>query len=69
MGWIQVESKAMGFDLTKRDFHLMPIIAEMEKGEEGGLRVVVVGGELFVKVTSGDLCGVLLVVILGGETR
>ena len=59
----------MGFDLTKRDFHLMPIIAEMEKGEEGGLRVVVVGGEILFKVTSGDLCGVLLVVILGGETR
>ena len=59
----------MGFDLTKRDFHLMPIIAEMEKGEEGGLRVVVVGGEILFKVTSGGLCGVLLVVILGGETR
>ena len=30
----------------KIDLHLMLIVAEMEKGEEGGLRVVVVGGEL-----------------------
>ena len=28
----------------------MPIVAEMEKGEEGGLRVVIVGGEIFVKL-------------------
>ena len=29
---------------SKKDLHLMLIVAEMEKGEEGGLRVVVVGG-------------------------
>ena len=31
----------------------MPIVAEMEKGEEGGLRVVIVGGEFFVGASCG----------------
>ena len=44
------------FDLTKRDFHLMPIIAEMENVDEGGLRVIVVGGEIFVSRASGGCC-------------
>ena len=31
----------------------MPIVAEMEKNEEGGLRVVVVGGDVSISRASG----------------
>ena len=34
----------------------MPIVAEMEKNEEGGLRVVVVGGDVSISRASGACC-------------
>ena len=37
-------------DLKKK---IVPIVAEMEKGKEGGLRVVIVGGEIFARTTCG----------------
>ena len=40
----------------------MPIVAEMEKGEEGGLRVVIVGGEIFLSEHH-----LVVIIVMGGH--